>query len=98
MAVTIYYCRSCGFRRQAEEIADVLDGRCGLKTELSEGFWGTFRVERDGREVYNRWKTRGWLGRVGFGRTPTADDIVALLCPQGNAAENRAPDLPSTSQ
>ncbi len=44
-----------------------------------EGFWGTFRIEVEGREIFNRWKTRGIWGRIGFGRTPEPAEIVTLV-------------------
>jgi selT/selW/selH-like putative selenoprotein len=79
MQATIHYCRTCGFRAHAEAIAAALRSELGIESELREGFWGTFRIECDGQTVYDRWRTRGWLGRIGLGRTPTPDEIVALF-------------------
>lgn len=77
--VTIHYCKTCHFLPYAQAIAAALESELGLECQLREGFWGTFRIEQDGREIYNRWKTRGFLGRIGLGRTPTPQEIVALL-------------------
>ncbi len=79
MPVTIHYCRLCGFASHAEAIARAVDEELGLATELREAFWGTFRIESSGCEIYNRWRTRGLLGRLGMGRTPTPGEIVELL-------------------
>lgn len=77
--VVIHYCRTCGFDKPAEQIADALRRELGLSVECLPGFWGCFRIERDGQVFFNRWKTNGWLGRLGFGRTPNATEIVDLL-------------------
>lgn len=78
-SVVIYFCRTCGFGKPAEQIADAVRRELGLSTECRPGFWGCFRIEHDGQEIFNRWKTRGWLGRLGCGRTPSPEEIVALL-------------------
>ncbi len=77
--VVIHFCRTCGFGTPAEQIAEVVRRELGLTVECRPGFWGCFRIECDGREVFSRWKTRGWLGRLGCGRTPTANEIVERL-------------------
>jgi predicted Rdx family selenoprotein len=92
MEVTIHYCKTCHFERPARAIAAALEQECGLQSELRRAFWGTFRIEYAGEEIYNRWKTRGWLGRVGLGRTPTPDEIVALV--RSRVAGRRCADGP----
>lgn len=77
--ITIYYCPPCGLRKPAERIAEALERELSLGADLHEGFWGTFRVECDGEVIFNRWKDRGWLGRLGFGAVPTPEEIVALV-------------------
>ncbi len=67
--VLIRFCRTCGFGVPAEQIAKALRQELGIRVECQPGYWGCFRVEFDGIEVFNRWKTRRWLGRLGFGRT-----------------------------
>jgi len=79
MNVVIYYCSTCGFQKPAARIAGKLAEEFGLTVQLVKGFWGTFRIECDGVEIFNRWKTRGILGRIGCGRTPTADEIIDLI-------------------
>ena len=79
MKVTIFYCPPCGLREPAEKIAEALERELRLGAQLEEGFWGTFRVEADGEVIFNRWKDRGWLGRLGLGKVPTPEEIVALL-------------------
>ena len=77
--VVIHFCRTCGFGPPAEQIAEAVRRELGLTVECRSGFWGCFRIEHDGQEIFSRWKTRGWLGRLGCGRTPTASEIVELL-------------------
>ena len=77
--VVIYYCKTCHFEPRARAIAAALEKECGLSCELKEAFWGTFRIELHGREIYNRWKTRGWLGRIGCGRNPVPAEIVQIV-------------------
>ena len=79
MSVRIHYCSLCGFAEHAEAIAQAVSAELGLATDLQEAVWGTFRVEWSGQEIYNRWRTRGILGRLGMGRTPTPEEIVLLL-------------------
>lgn len=79
MKVTIHYCPPCGLREPAERIAEALERELSLGAELREGFWGTFRVEYGGDEIFNRWKDRGWLGRIGFGKVPRPEEIVTLI-------------------
>ena len=77
--VLIRFCRTCGFGVLAEQIAEIMRREWGLVVECQSSYWGCFRVELDGVEVFNRWKTRGWLGRIGFGRTPSPDEVVSLI-------------------
>ena len=77
--VVIHFCHTCGFKKPAEQIAAAVRRELGMKVECRPGFWGCFRIEHDGDEIFNRWKTRGWLGRLGCGRTPTSAEIVELL-------------------
>ena len=77
--IIIHYCSTCGFRKPAERIAATIERELSLPCTLRKAFWGTFRIESDGREIYNRWKTRGWLGRLGLGRNPQPEEIVSLL-------------------
>ena len=79
MRVVIHYCRTCGFKEPADAIAERLHSELGVQAELQSAFWGTFRIERDGQVVYDRWRTRGLLGRIGLGRTPGPDEIVELI-------------------
>jgi len=90
MEVTIHYCQTCGFRERADEVARALEQKFELHCKIQKGFWGTFRIEHGGEEVFNRWKTRGILGRIGLGRTPTAAEIVRIF--QGRLdCENQPP-------
>ncbi len=82
--VIIHFCRTCGFEKPAEQIAAAVRRDLGLPVECRSGFWGCFRIEHEGREIFNRWKSRGWLGRLGCGRTPTAAEIVELLQQRSN--------------
>ena len=81
MNVTIWYCELCHLQAPAEAIAAALEEQFGLKCELKQGFWGTFLVEYQGREIFNRWKHRGVIGRLGFGATPRPEEIVERLRP-----------------
>lgn len=81
--VLIYYCRTCGFGALAQQISDAsareFGNTLGMRVDCKSSYWGCFRVEMEGVEIFNRWKTRGWLGRVGFGRTPTREEIIELI-------------------
>jgi hypothetical protein len=79
MDVTIYYCRLCGLAPRAEEIAESLQREYQLQCETRQAFWGSFRIEHHGEIVFNRWTSRGLLGRLGFGRTPSIEEVVALF-------------------
>ena len=79
MKAAIIYCPPCGLREPAERIAEALERELSLGAELREGFWGAFRVELGGEVIFNRWKDRGWLGRMGFGAIPTPEEIVNLV-------------------
>ena len=83
-AVVIHFCRTCGFDKPAEQIAEALRRELGLTVECRPGFWGCFRIEQDGQEIFNRWRTRGWWGRLGCGRTPTSAEIVELFQQRSN--------------
>lgn len=89
--VIIHYCRTCGFRKPAEHIAAAVEQALSIRCELRKGFWGTFRIESDGREIYNRWKTRGWLGRLGLGQNPRSEEIVTLLRQTAPQSVDREP-------
>ncbi len=93
MQVTIVYCPPCGLRKPAEQIAEALERELSLGAELQEGFWGAFRVECNGEVVFNRWKDRGWRGRIGFGAIPTPEEIVPLIRQrlQAETTETRHP-------
>jgi predicted Rdx family selenoprotein len=77
--VVVYYCHLCHLRVPAEDIADAIQKRLGIPARIAEGFWGTFRIEVNGREVYNRWKAGGFLARIGFGQLPTLANAVARV-------------------
>lgn len=91
MKVTIYFCPPCGLREPAERIAEALEYHLNLGALLEEGFWGTFRVEIDGEVIFNRWKDRGWLGRLGLGKLPTPEEIVALVRERMKTPEDSLP-------
>ena len=84
-AVVIHYCRACGFDVPAERIAEAVRRELGLTVECRAGWWGCFRIEAAGREIFNRWKSRGWLGRIGFGHTPEPNDVIEMLRRIGDA-------------
>ncbi len=77
--VVIKYCSLCGFKQHADPIAESIEKELGLSAELREGSWGAFQIVHGQDEVFNRWKTRGLLGRLGFGKTPTPEEIVERL-------------------
>jgi predicted Rdx family selenoprotein len=77
--VIIHYCRTCGFGVPAEQIAEAVRREFGLSVECRPSWWGCFRIESSGCELFNRWKSRGWLGRLGFGHTPAPAEVVEQL-------------------
>ncbi len=90
--VLIYYCRTCGFGALAQQISDAsareFGNTLGIRVDCKSSYWGCFRGEMEGVEIFNRRKTRGWLGRVGFGRTPTKEEIIKLIRLHLNYAKN----------
>jgi predicted Rdx family selenoprotein len=77
--IVIHYCHTCHFEAPARAIAQAIERETSEPVEIRRAFWGTFRIERDGVEIYNRWKTRGFWGRIGLGRAPTPEEILQLL-------------------
>lgn len=77
--LTIHYCATCGFRKHAERIAAAVQSELSIPCQMRKAFWGTFRIEYGGREIYNRWKSGGWLGRLGLGKNPRPEEILSLL-------------------
>ena len=77
--VRIHFCELCRYRPLAESIAAAIREELQLPVAIEPGGWGCFRVELDGREIYDRWTSNGWWGRIGFGRAPTPAVILAKL-------------------
>ena len=77
--VTIVFCKLCRLRKPAEAIAAAIRREFPFQVQVREGGWGSFRIEHGGVEIFNRWTSNGWLGRIGFGRTPRPDEIVELI-------------------
>jgi hypothetical protein len=96
MKVAITYCPPCGLREPAEKIAEALERELNLGAELREGFWGAFKIEMGGEVIFNRWKDRGWFGRLGFGKVPTPEEIVPLV--RLRMAANPAEEVESASK
>lgn len=86
MKAVIYYCRTCGFRKPAEDTAAALEREFGVDCELKEAFWGTFRVEYGGVQIYNRWKEVGFWGMIGFADPASPEKIVELFRAHRNQA------------
>lgn len=81
--MVIHYCPPCGLRPTAVNLAVAVEAATGVTSEIRPGGWGTFRIEYAGNVLFDRWKTRGLLGRIGFGRLPTAEELVALVKQRG---------------
>lgn len=79
MDAVVYYCKTCHFEEPALAIARELEEQLGIRCEVRRAFWGTFKVELEGREIYNRWKAQGWLGRIGLAKAPQPDEVVSLI-------------------
>lgn len=96
--ILIWYCRTCGFEALAKQISEALSREFGagfgLKIECRPSYWGCFRIEHQGIEIFNRWKTRGWRGRFGFGRVPSPDEVIELI---RERLDSGKPQNPGTS-
>ncbi len=85
MNMRITYCWPCGYGKLARELADAVQQQHEHRPQLIVGFPGAFRVEANGRVIYDKRRTRGWLGWLGFGRVPTAQEVLSLLEEQSAA-------------
>lgn len=79
MSVRIKYCVPCGYRRRAERLAELIGARLNEPVELEKGNFGVFKVWRGERLVFDKRNTRGWLGKVGFGKLPLDSEILQML-------------------
>lgn len=79
MNAVIYYCRTCGFQKPAEAAAAAFQREFGIETELKRAFWGTFRIEYGGQQIYNRWKAVGFWGWIGFADPATTTELVQMF-------------------
>jgi selT/selW/selH-like putative selenoprotein len=79
MHVRIKYCVPCGYRSHAERLEKLFRERLGARVSLERGSFGIFKIWRDDQLVFDKRETRGWLGRIGFGRLPEDEILVKLL-------------------
>lgn len=79
MRVEIKYCRPCGYRALAEELATRVRAETGIEATLTPGNFGVFKVWVDGQLVFDKRATRGWLGRLGFGEIPNLAQLTETI-------------------
>jgi hypothetical protein len=77
--VTIKYCKPCGLRLPAERIASRLSEENKVRCSLVAGNFGVFKIWVDDRLVFDKRQTNGWLGKLGFGKLPPEDELVAWI-------------------
>lgn len=68
-AVTIIYCRPCGYEKRAKDVAAALRRQLALESDLVPGKGGIFQVKLGDRIVASRSK----------GHFPDADEVVAAV-------------------
>ena len=76
MQFHILYCRPCGYRDRAEELAVELRGRFGAEVVVEEGKFGQFDVLLDGELVASKggfWKRTLIHGGAAPGEDPRGD-------------------------
>lgn len=78
-ALRIKFCRPCGYRTHAYRLASLARDRLGVSAELVGGSFGVFKVWVGERLVFDKRQTRGILGKIGFGRLPPDDELLALI-------------------
>lgn len=76
MEFHISYCRPCGYRDRAEELAVELRGRFGAQVIVEEGEFGQFDALLDGELVAS--KGGFWKQKLTHGAPPQAQMIEAL--------------------
>lgn len=76
MQFQISYCRPCGYRERAEELAVELRSRFGAKVAIEEGGFGQFDVFLDGELVAS--KGGFWMRKLIHGAPPQAKLLEAI--------------------
>ena len=76
MQFQILYCRPCGYRERAEELAVELRSRFGAEVGIEEGGFGQFDVLLDGELVAS--KGGFWMRKLIHGAPPQAKILEAI--------------------
>jgi selT/selW/selH-like putative selenoprotein len=95
MKFHIFYCKPCGYRQRAEDLATELRGRFDAQVTIEEGGFGQFDVLLDGEIVASK---GGFWKRVITHGAPPQPQIVdaierALADRQGDFCEISQPPL-----
>lgn len=77
--VRIRYCGPCGYRGRAEALARIIQDRSGYAVTLERGNFGVFKVWLGERLLFDKRSTRGWLGKLGFGKIPPDEVILERI-------------------
>lgn len=77
--IRIQYCRPCGLKKNAEQLADRLREIGDFQIELVPGNLGVFKVWRNGELVFDKRRAGGWLAKLGIGPVPPIDQILPLV-------------------
>ena len=88
----IFYCRPCGYRDRAEELATELRGRFDAQVTVEEGGFGQFDVLLDGEIVAS--KGGFWKRMITHGAPPQPQIMDAIE----RALADREGDLCEISQ
>ena len=76
MEFTVLYCKPCGYRDQADELATVLRERFGASVSVDEGKFGQFDVLLDGELIAS--KGGFWKRKLTHGAPPQPQILVAI--------------------
>lgn len=76
MQFTILYCKPCGYRQRAEDLALELRRRLGAQVAVEEGGFGQFDVLLDGDVVAS--KGGFWKRMLIHGAPPQAQTVEAI--------------------
>ena len=76
MHFLILYCKPCGYREQADDLARELRERFGAEVTVEEGAFGQFDVQLDGDLVAS--KGGFWLRKLKHGAPPQSAVLASI--------------------
>lgn len=76
MEFEVRYCKPCGYRERAEQLAAELEERPGARVRIVEGKFGQFDVLLDGELVAS--KGGFWARKLKHGAPPQPEILAAI--------------------